>query len=165
MLRTQLFALLLLFSTGLSAQEFSVPKNIKLETKEDYIAQQDQVVAAVNWLQNTPVSQQAAKRKAVNAYLLQWLTGTPTVTLSLDGSIATFMECGDCLMMYMGTYAKSSIENGKTDELANQLAAVRAVMDLYTKNKAALGKNQGVEKYLKLAKKGKLESTLAKSVQ
>ena len=147
----------------LNGQDFTVPKGVELESKEDYVAQNDNVIAAVNWLTNTHLNREPKKRKRVNAYLLQWLTGTPTVSLTLQPGLADYGSCADCLMVYMGGYAKAVIEAGNEDDkLSNNVAAVRTVLQFYQKSEGAIGKNKLIQKLLKQEEKGKLEAEVAK---
>lgn len=151
-----------LLSTTVSAQEFPVPEDLQLETAADYQAQNDNIVAAVIWLRDTHLNKEQQKRKRINTYLLQWLTGTPTMTLTLSPGLADYGECADCLMLYMGGYAKAVIESGNDDPLATNLAAVRTVMAFYQNSKGRIGKNKVVQKFLKMEEKGKLEAEIAK---
>lgn len=152
-----------LSTIALNAQEFIVPKDIKLESKEDYEAQNDNVIAAVNWLTDTHLNRESKKRKRVNTYLLQWLTGTQTVSLTLQPGLADYGSCADCLMVYMGGYAKAVIEAGnEEDKLANNVAAIRTVLQFYQKSEGAIGKNKLIQKLLKQEEKGKLEAEVAK---
>jgi phosphoketolase len=151
-----------IFSTTLSAQEFTVPKDLQLETAEDYLAQNDNIIAAVIWLRDTHLNKEQQKRKRVNTSLLQWLTGTPTMTLTLGPGLADYGNCADCLMLYMGGYAKAVIESGNDDPLATNVAAVRTVMDFYRTSKGRIGKNKVLQKFLKMEEKGKLEAEVAK---
>ncbi|MEM6769137.1 MAG: hypothetical protein AAF597_01020 [Bacteroidota bacterium] len=146
-------------------QKFTIPKDAKFDVAEDYEAQHESVIAAVDYLEQTPPDQQPGYRKQVNAYLLQWLTGTPTVTLSLDGNIVTFMEQADCFMLYMGAYARYALQEKTKDPVAANVAAINSVLSFYNANKAALGKVKALDKYQKLADKGKLESTLKKLIE
>jgi len=136
-MKTTLLLAAALFTTTLFAQDFTVPKNLTLETEADYVAQNENIVAAVNWLRDTHINNEPKKRKRINAYLLQWLTGTPTMTLTLNADLVDYGECADCLMLYMGGYAKTVIESGNKEV-------------------------KSIEKFIKLRGKGKLETAIAK---
>ena len=53
-----LLILTVLFSLNIQAQDFRVPKRLKLEKAEDYAKYEDDVLKAVKWLKNTPVHEQ-----------------------------------------------------------------------------------------------------------
>lgn len=164
-MKTPLLLAFALFTTALFAQDFTVPKDIALETEADYVAQNENVVAAVNWLRDTHINNETKKRTRINAYLLQWLTGTPTMTLTLNADLADYGDCGDCLMLYMGGYAKTVIESGnKDDQLAANLGAINTLITFYEKSKGGIGKVKSIEKFIKLRNKGKLEAAVAKTL-
>jgi len=162
-MKTILFLACALLTTSLFAQDFTVPQDLTLETEADYAAQNDNIVAAVTWLRDTHINNETKKRTRINAYLLQWLTGTPTMTLSLNADLADYGECADCLMLYMGGYAKTVIESGnKDDQLAANLGAINTLITFYEKSKGGIGKVKSIEKFIKLRGKGKLEAAITK---
>lgn len=161
-MRTPLLILILsVFTHLLFAQTFNIPKNVKFNSEEDYIKAEKEVLAAIDWLQETSVADQLNKRKAVNTYIMQWLTGSPTVSVEIGTEVMQFEDCADCLMAFLGGWTKYSLENNYSkDKSACKLAGVNQVIDLYTKNRKELGKIKGIEKWIKLKEKGKLEKQL-----
>lgn len=149
-----------LFCISLSAQEFEVPKKFKPKNKAEYAEFEPAVLQAIDWLQETPVSEQAAKRREVNGFVMKWLEGTPNVSIALHPKVITFMDCSDCLMIFMAGWAKYSLENQDKDELKGSMAGIEKVISFYTANKAQLGKNKAIEKYIKLQEKEKIADYL-----
>lgn len=157
--------ILLCISASIFSQDFEVPSNAEFKTKEDYIKHEKDIIKAVDWLINTPVNSQASKRKAVNAYLIKWLTGSPSVSIALSEDIVTFSNCGDCLIVFMGAWAKYVIETkDKNNQLKGNLSGVQAVIKFYKKNESDLAKSKEVQKYIKLEKKGKLEEFIKSKI-
>jgi hypothetical protein len=158
-----LFSLLISFPSF--SQNFDVPKDVHLETKEDYAQYEGDIIKAVDWLIKTPVGSEKDKRLKVNAFLLQWLTGSPNVMIEITQEIATFMDCSDCLMIFMGGWAKYSLENNDyADKIKGNLAGIESVIEFYNSNKGILGKNNAIEKYAKLKNKGKLEKHIQSKI-
>lgn len=60
--------LLLFVSTSLIAQEIEIPIDVKLEETEDYKNTEQLFIDATEWIVNTPLSENPAKRKEVNAF-------------------------------------------------------------------------------------------------
>src|SRR5690606_35902015 len=146
-------------SFGLTAQEFNVPANVSYESEADYFNQEQQVLSAIDWLMTTPVSEQQAKRKSVNAYLMQWMTGSPNVTIEISQAVVPFMECADCLMAFLAGWTKYSLENEYSkDRFASAMAGINQTIVFYESNKKALSRNAELEKLIKKQKKGELES-------
>jgi len=142
---------------NVNAQEIEIPQNIKLETKEDYKQSEPLVLQGIKWLQDTPLSQDNAKRKQVNAFLMKWMSGSPTVSIKLVQGLVP-LDCAECLMSFMGGWTKYSLENDYSDNNAIcALKGVESTIAFYVKNKSELGKNAEIEKLIKRKNKGKLE--------
>ncbi|MFT5820794.1 MAG: hypothetical protein ACI8ZM_002042 [Crocinitomix sp.] len=153
--------LFFLFTINSFAQDFEVPKNAKLDKAEDYAQYEQDVIDGVNWALETPLGEDESKRKDTYKFLITWIIGSPNVSIVLNEKIMTFSGEGNCLIIYMGAWTKYALESKDfTDELKGSLAGINAVITFYEKNKKEMGKNKHVEKYIKLKKKGKLESTV-----
>lgn len=158
MKKTLLVIILVTFSIGLYSQNFKVPKNYKLDKAEDYAPFENDVVQCCNWLIETPINEQPEKRKEANTFMLQWIIGSPTVLIEVNQDIATFMTSPELLLIFMGGWAKHSIDTKiYDDKIAGSIAGINSVIDFYLRNKKILGKDKHVEKYIKLKKKDKLE--------
>lgn len=165
MKRILLIGLFFLVSTHLFAQTFEVPKNYVLEAKEDYAQYEDDVINGVNWLLNTPLTEETTKRQEVSAFLMKWMMGSPNVSIGVSEDIVTFIGSPDCLMAFLGGWAKYSLETKDyKNNLKGNLAGIENVILFYQKNKAILGKNKAIEKYIKLKEKNKLEDFIKSKV-
>ncbi|MAY82990.1 MAG: hypothetical protein CMP59_02565 [Flavobacteriales bacterium] len=148
---------LLFLSLGLIAQEVDIPKDLKLENAEDYKETEQLFIDGANWLLNTPVEEEANKRKEINRFLMMWMTGSPTVTIELVAGIIP-AECPDCLMSFMSGWTKYSLENDyASDKIECAVAGAENAIEFYKSNKSELGKNSDMETLLKQQKKGKLK--------
>ncbi|NOT76789.1 MAG: hypothetical protein HOP08_17830 [Cyclobacteriaceae bacterium] len=146
------------------SQEFKVPEDIKLESREDFAAQEKNILSCVDWLMKTPLTEQKEKRTEANRYLMQWLTGTPDVHIEIKQEIVTFMDSPDLLMIFMGAWAKNTIETRDADnKAANNLKGIEAVMEVYTKNSGSIPKIKSIEKYVKMKEKGTLEDYIKRN--
>ncbi|NRA93647.1 MAG: tetratricopeptide repeat protein [Psychroserpens sp.] len=139
-------------------KEVSTEKTYKLEKPEDYAQYEDEIVAMVNWLSNTPVSEMPDTRKEINAFLLSWLTGSPDITIEISEKIVSYTDCGECLFLFMGGWAKYSIESDDNNAFNANLAGTKTAIKFYRKNKKELGKNKAIEKLIKLQDNNELES-------
>lgn len=150
---------------GLFSQEFEVPQDIKLDKAEDYAAYEKDILACIDWIMDTPINEQKSKRKEANAFLLIWLTGSPDVSIEINENIVTFVGSSpDLLMIYMGAWARYSIESRDYDDKAGaSLAGIEAVIEFYLANIEHMGKDKNVEKYVKMQEKGTLEEYVEKN--
>lgn len=152
----------LLYYGAVLAQQFEVPPNVVLNTPEDFRHFEIGMVQAYNWLLKTPLDQEPEKRKQVSAFFLKWLTGSPDVTVSIDPKIVTFMDCPDCMMIFMGGWTIHTLNNKyRNDSVQGATVGILAVIDFYEANKQVLGVNKAIEKYVRLKEKGKLEKYIS----
>lgn len=143
-------------STSLLAQEVNIPKDLKFENAEDYKKTEPLVLRATEWLVKTPVSENPDKRKEINAFLMKWMTGSPTVSIELVSGIVP-LDCADCLMSFMSGWTTYSLENNYSkNKVDGAVAGAENAIEFYLNNKSELGKNSDMEKLIKQQKKGKL---------
>ena len=152
-----LLSLSLCLTGQLFGQSFQVPQGYAFTTKEDYAKYQQQVIEAVNWLEQTPLNQEADKRKQVNAFLLKYLEGSPTVSIELKEYVMEFTQKNpDLLMAFMGGWAKHKLQNASlTDKVKLNTAGVKTVLKVYQLGGAI--KDKSLEKLIKLTSDQELE--------
>ncbi len=130
----------------------------QLKTKEDYAKYEQDVINGYNWLMDNPINLEATKRKEVNAFLIQWMTGSPNVSIKLSEKIVTYLDCEECLIMFMGGWAKYALESKDfKNKVKGNLAGTESVIKFYLLNKKSLGQNKAIEKFVKLKEEKKLE--------
>jgi len=159
----KLTLILTVLSFGTFAQTFEIP-NYKLQNAEDYDTSENDIVNCVDWLMKTPINDQVDKRKDANAFLMKWISGSPKVHIEIKQEIVTFMDSPDLLMIFIGTWAKYSIESKDFNNKINgTMTGIESEIDFYTKNKGQISKNKGVEKYIKMKEKGTLKEYVEKN--
>jgi hypothetical protein len=132
-------------------------ENIQLKTKEDFAKYETKVIEDINWLINTPLNQDKQTRKDKNAFLIKWITGSPTVSIELVSGIVP-LECAECLLSFMSGWTKYSLENDYSkNKIDCALAGAEYAIKFYEKNKFELGKNADMDKLIKLKNKRKLK--------
>ncbi|MCS3802169.1 hypothetical protein [Niastella sp. OAS944] len=131
----------------------SLPKG-----KKQYLKSEPNVLATINWLENTPLNQDAEKHKQQFSLLTGWVMNSPTVDLTLDENVVTFTkENKELLSFFMAGYTKYALENNHSkDEVKGSIAGVRSVIKVYKKGNG-IKKDESVEKLVKLEAKGELE--------
>lgn len=151
---------------GLYAQDFKVPADYDFKS-EGYEKYNEEILQACDWLMNTPINKKMSKRKEVNTFFIEWLTGCTHVSIGLDARIVNFTEKNpDLLIIFMTGWTKQVLNtNDNKDRIKGNLAGVEAVIEFYLKNKDYLQKDKNVEKYIKMRDKGKLEEHIESIVQ
>ncbi|WP_435413146.1 hypothetical protein [Psychroserpens mesophilus] len=163
-----LFAAFICFFSivSISAQEFVVPENYSLVAAEDYEPYKQDVLNAIQWLETTPLNEQHDKRKEVSAFFMKWVTGSPTVSISLMPYVLDLSEKNaELLSIFLGGWTKASIEqNYKITDTQGNIAGIKSILNFYSKNrKAGIIKNKVIEKLLKQKTDKNLEKWLEKN--
>ncbi len=141
------------------AQDFEVPKKYKLKKNEDFAKYEKDVIDCVNWLENTPINEEPEKRKDAYAFLMAWMTGSPSVTIELNESILGSIDNNkELVLIFMGGWTKYAIENpiDQKDQIKCTLAGLKSVIKVY-KMGNGIKKDKNVEKIVKLDDNGELE--------
>jgi dsDNA-binding SOS-regulon protein len=131
----------------------SLPKG-----KKAYLKSEKNVLATINWLENTPLNKEEEKHKQQSALLTGWVMNSPTVDLTLDQSVVTFTnENKELLTFFMAGYTKYALENNHSkDEVQGSIAGIRSAIKVY-KNGVGLKKDAAMDKLVQLENKGELE--------
>ena len=146
-------ALCLLFSQVAWAQKFSVPNIPEKIEKSEYVNYEKDFLRCMDWLESHSPS--ATQRKDVNSFVLWWLSDTPDVHIEVSTDVANFQN-GDLLLLYIGGWAKHSINNPDASDVDGSMAGFETVINYYQKYKDSIGKNKGVEDIIKMKNKGAL---------
>jgi hypothetical protein len=149
------------------AQDFDVPQNPTLRTNDDYVAQEPNVMAAIDWLMRTPPGDQKEKRQDADAFLLKWMSGTKAISMGIDSQILTFMESSpDLLTIFMAGWIKNALETKEGDnQVTGNIHGLEAVIDYYTRFKQSSAKDKRVEKYVRMKADGTLAKFIEKNVR
>lgn len=162
-----LFSAFLLASVfSVSAQSFDLPTNVSFKTKEDFSGYEKDIIAAAKWLEATPVGQENEKRVLVNAFVLQWLTGSPAVTMEINKFAMDVTDKNPMLnMMLIAGYVRWVLENNySTDKIKAYTAGVHSVINLYNLG-GEVKKNKKLTTAIEKDKEGKLEDWVADNLK
>jgi len=149
-----------------NAQEFEVPENYSLVAAEDYEPYKQDILDAIQWLENTPLNEQEEKRKDVSAFFIKWLMGSPTVSVNLLAYTSDLSEKNpELLMIFLGGWTHASIDqNYKISDVEGNIAGIKSVLAFYNKNrKSGVKKNKTIEKLSKLKTDKDIEKWLKKN--
>lgn len=150
--------------TTLRAQtSFEVPPNVVLEAKEDYAKYETAMVDAAKWLEETDLGKEPDKRQEVNAFVLQWVSGSPTVSVEINEHLSKIYGKNIQLIgVYLASYSRHYIENkGTATKASATKAALTSMMNVYNKG-ISIKKSKEMDKLIKQAEEGKLDEYVAK---
>jgi hypothetical protein len=146
-----------LFLSGAGvAQNFEVPA--LPATKEEFIKSEPDFIAAAKWLETTPVGTDMDKRVQVNAYVIAWLTNSPTVTLEIDAAVSKVCEGNPQLLaVFLGGCTRYCLENNYSKDKGKiNTAGMKALINCYNLG-GDVKKNKTLSKAIEADKEGKLE--------
>jgi len=157
---------ILLFTNKAICQDFDVPGNYQLESREDYSKYEKDIVNAAKWLVATPLNEQEAKRKEVSAFVVKWISGSPNVNVEINPAIMDFEKKNKgMLVIYMASSAKYVLENNYSKDMrAKQKAALHDMILVYKTGKG-IEKDKKMEKLIKADDEGTLDEWLDKNLK
>jgi hypothetical protein len=149
---------LLLLVGHAGAQNLLVPNDFDASKTTDFSKYNLDVLNCIKWLETTPMDKEETTRRSVNKFLLEWITGSPDVSISLKREVVTFSEKNPGLItVYMGGWTRYAIQSGNyRDSLNGNMAGIRSVIKVYKAN-PQFTKDLEIEKLIALDKKGELE--------
>jgi len=148
---------IMLFTLAVNAQDFQVPET-QPSTKDEFVKSEKDFIAAAKWLETTPLGKENATRKKINAWIIVWITNSPTVTETVyAGIIKPFDKNSDLLGVFMAGYARYILENKYDgDAFKGNLAGIRSVVNCVNLG-GDIKKDKNLTKLMDADKDGKLE--------
>jgi len=138
-------------------QTSPVPEGYTLAAKEDYAKYEPDLIKTIDWLQQTPWGEQPERKKA-NAFLVAWLTGSPSVSLTVSPALMEYCKKNtELLISFMGGYTKEALQH-KSDFNATQgdIAGIKAMIDKYNSDPNRV-RDKKMEGLTQTEKDGKLD--------
>jgi hypothetical protein len=140
-------------------QVFEVPQNIKYETLEDYVKQEDNILAAIYWMENIPVSVSPQKWANVQYYFFNWLEGCSYIPVE-TGLVFKNLRSNqnpEIFVVYIGGWVRYAITTKDyNDTYKKTIAGIDAIINYYEKYQNVLGHEAGIERYIRLKNSGML---------
>jgi hypothetical protein len=151
------FVMLVVFSAA-SQTTFEMPENVQLKSDADYAKYETDIINAAKWLEETDLDKETKKRAAVNAFVMNWLTGAPNVTVDITQPILKLYQGNtELLAIYLGGYSREFLanKNSATKRTATK-AGLISMIKVYKKG-ISLNKNKEMEKLVKMYDENKLD--------
>ena len=151
------FVILLLIGATARAQNYSVPVSYKMVSHDDFVKYEPDVIRTVDWLQQTPWTEEPQKRRAATDFLFKWIQDSPTITMELMPALMELTDRNNKLLaIFMGAYVKYAIGYPDYTKDAANFAAVKALIAKY-KAEPTHAKDHDIEHLIKLDKDGQLQ--------
>lgn len=113
------------------------PEFPELKVKEDYARAEPMFLQVTEWITETPLDEQEELRAYSNAFLIQWINGSPTVFINLGKQLGKLIEHNHQLLpIYMANYAAFCIRNKQyNDPSAATRAGLQAMVKVYRRGR------------------------------
>ncbi|WP_426491204.1 hypothetical protein [Hymenobacter sp. 102] len=162
-----LFSALLFLATASITQaqtSYQPPVNYAFQTPDDYAEYEPQVIATVNWLEKTPLSQQPEVRKQADQFLFQWISGSSSVSVQLQKYVADLAgRESELLILFMGGWARYQLQHPEVkDATALNTEGVRTMLRAY--QAGGFKKNKQLDELLKMDAAGSLPGWVKKQL-
>lgn len=152
-----LFCCIFALASALKAQgqtKFEAPQNVTLNADADYAQYEKAIIEAAKWLEATDLNKEVEKRQQVNGFVLQWLSGSPNVTVDINEPLgALFENNAQILGIYLASYTRNFLEQKSA---ATKFSAIKAgltsMMNVYKKG-IDINKNKEMDQLIKLSDK------------
>jgi hypothetical protein len=159
--KTFLLCLVFGLTTILTVQaqsKFEVPQNIELKTKDDYAKYETAIIEAAKWLEETDLNKEGEKRQQVNGFVLQWVSGSPTINVEINEQLGKiYGKNAQLLGLYLASYTRNFLENKSTaTKFSATKAGIISMMTVYKKG-IEISKSKEMDKLIKLTDNNKLD--------
>ncbi|HRE58621.1 MAG TPA: hypothetical protein PLW09_12440 [Candidatus Kapabacteria bacterium] len=114
---------------------FEVPQNVELKSREDYAKYENAIIDAAKWLEETDLNKEIDKRQKVNAFVMRWVEGSPTVNILITEKLIKICDKNTHLLgLYMASYSRYFLEHkGTATNLSAAKAGLLSIMIVYKK--------------------------------
>jgi hypothetical protein len=162
-----LMASLVAASIAAQAQGNPVPDDYKLVAPADYARYEKNVIPTIDYLLNAAPDPNSMEQKKATAFLINWVSGSPDVSIDIQPEIVNFFEKNkDLLTVFMAGWTKYALQTQKFDDALNgNIEGVKAVTAYYQKNKALMTPDENVEQYIKMQKDNTLAAFIKKQIE
>ncbi|MBL0314773.1 MAG: hypothetical protein IPP69_02990 [Flavobacteriales bacterium] len=152
---------LLMLNTAVFAQPGrcpKIPEKYVWESEADYKKDEDVVKKTLKWLCQTPYGIDVEQRGLANAYVLEWLAGSPSIRLEINTAHIQFAESTpDLFFSFIHGMALYKMEHPTAkDELSLYNNGFTVVAELAAQSKE-YSKQKELKDLLKAYKKGKVK--------
>jgi len=164
-----LLVLCLFMRADIVAQEGHCPKlpvQYAWETGADYEKDRDLVKKTLRWLCQTPLAVDVQQRSLANAFVLEWLTGVPSVTIEIKTENLPFYKSNpDLLFTFIHGMALYKMDHeDEKNEVTLYCKGFETVSSLALQSKE-LSKEHDLKPLLKATRKQKLREYVKELLQ
>lgn len=136
-----------------------IPEKYAWIEEKEYVQDREQIIRVLKWLCSSPPGWQLKQRSLANAYVLEWLAGTPEFSLVVNSelvpSLGKFPDLLNTMMHGMALYKLEHPDVNDTIKLHTEGLAVIAELAVQSKE---LSTDREIRKIIKAHKRHKLKA-------
>ncbi len=149
-----LFALFIAIPMVKAQTPAAPPDSSIFKDTTNYTKYEGKVKDYIQWFIKSPINKNIVLRNQIATFLLDWITGSPSVTISF-GSAANPMEDykanqynADLMGAYLGGMVLYELKNPKDQDYVNiETAGLESVLEMIKNNTALLADNKAAKKF------------------
>ena len=158
--RTIITTLLILLYLTDAAQTTNCPKlpeKYEWKTVREYKRDEELVFKTLQWLNKTPFNEQLLQRSKANLFVMEWICGSPTISIDIKTSELPFYEeYPDLLFPYIHGIAQCKLKkNPECNEQKAIISGFNAVAFMVSTD-PSLNKAKTFRNFIKAYKKDKM---------
>ncbi|HLP19965.1 MAG TPA: hypothetical protein VK174_06670 [Chitinophagales bacterium] len=156
-MKTILILLFMAVASSASSQKYFYLEEIKLRKKDDFKANEGNVIKATDYLLNTPIDEGNHDRKACMRFIIRYAEKISNITITIDGAISKLSDGnGDLLIVYMGVWLKTSFVKPDADWNYQQKEILTAIYK-YVKSGNNVKSNSAIKKLIEAGDENKID--------
>jgi hypothetical protein len=153
-----LFFVITFIITATAQTNFDLPQNVELKSKDDYTKYETTMIGAAKWLEETNLDKEAEKRKQINAFVIEWISGSPSLSVDITEQLSKiYGKNTQLLAIYLANYASNFLQNKTSATKFTEVkAGLISMMNVY-KRGIDISRSKEMEKVIKLTSENKLD--------
>lgn len=143
---------------------YRAPVGYAFQSADEYADYEPEVLAAVNWLEKTPLGAEPALRRDATRFVFQWISGAPNVSVQLPKYVADLTaQDPDLLLLFMGGWARYQLQHPEVkDPAVLNTEGIRTMLRAY--RAGGFRRNKQLETLAKLEANGTLAAWVSKQL-
>jgi hypothetical protein len=158
------FALILCYAHGNSQTSNCprLPDKYEWKTARDYKRDEELVLRTLQWLNKTPLNEQLLTRSNANLFVMEWICGSPSVTISIETSVLPFYDLyPDLIFPYIHGIAQCRLTKNVVCNEQKAIINGFNTVAFMIRSDEILKKSKPLQPLIKAYKKGKMEEYVA----
>lgn len=143
-----------------------IPKQYAWNTSEEYLADQPRVKEVLKWLCTQPLGLEIQKRSLANAYVMEWITGTPSLRLEVNSEAFLFIDqYPELLFSLIQGMAYYAIGHPDEKDIAKLHVEALEVVAEHAEQSEELSKDGDLKKLIRANRKKQLKAYYQDSIE